>query len=373
MATALYQSLQLHLPRRHIAKLVGLGLGAGLLGWSLTHESANADLGRQSWRSFRNRFIVADGRVVDNANGGVSHSEGQGYGMLMAATYDDRVVFDSLLNWTLGALGRVDDHLLGWRRQPGQPRSPGDENNATDGDLLIAWALSRAATNWSSGEYRQRAVNIARDILRLGTIEIAGRLVLRPGVAGFDHGEHVVVNPSYYVFPAFRALNAIFPDPRWLRLERDGQSLLADSVYGPHRLIPDWVQVGRSGGRVVPATEWPSRFSWDAVRVPLYSVWAGLEGARFLDGMMDIWFNPEHGPHMPGWWNLRDDGPAPYSATPGVVAVARLLLAARTRSGRSLPIPAPETAVNYYDAALIGVALLAAAETKVAEPFAATS
>ena len=34
------------------------------------------------WLAFRNRFIAPEGRVVDTGNGGVSHSEGQGYAML---------------------------------------------------------------------------------------------------------------------------------------------------------------------------------------------------------------------------------------------------------------------------------------------------
>ena len=45
------------------------------------------------WHSFRDRFIQADGRVLDTANGGISHSEGQGWGMLFAARFDDRDSF----------------------------------------------------------------------------------------------------------------------------------------------------------------------------------------------------------------------------------------------------------------------------------------
>ena len=36
------------------------------------------------WRAYLAKFVTPDGRVVDNANGGVSHSEGQGYGLLFA-------------------------------------------------------------------------------------------------------------------------------------------------------------------------------------------------------------------------------------------------------------------------------------------------
>ncbi|MEG9529489.1 MAG: glycosyl hydrolase family 8, partial [Hyphomicrobiales bacterium] len=43
-----------------------------------------------AWRAYRSRFITDQGRVVDTANGQISHSEGQGYGMLLAVAAGDR-------------------------------------------------------------------------------------------------------------------------------------------------------------------------------------------------------------------------------------------------------------------------------------------
>ena len=34
----------------------------------------------EAWQAYKRAFITDGGRVVDNANGNVSHSEGQGYG-----------------------------------------------------------------------------------------------------------------------------------------------------------------------------------------------------------------------------------------------------------------------------------------------------
>jgi endo-1,4-beta-D-glucanase Y len=33
------------------------------------------------WTSFKSDFLSKDGRIIDNGNGGVSHSEGQGWGV----------------------------------------------------------------------------------------------------------------------------------------------------------------------------------------------------------------------------------------------------------------------------------------------------
>ena len=52
----------------------------------LLHASADD---RRAYETFKTRLISPDGRVIDTFNGGVSHSEGQGWGMLMAVAFDD--------------------------------------------------------------------------------------------------------------------------------------------------------------------------------------------------------------------------------------------------------------------------------------------
>ena len=47
-----------------------------------------------AWTDFKSRHIQQDGRVVDNGNGGISHSEGQGYALVLAELAGDREVFD---------------------------------------------------------------------------------------------------------------------------------------------------------------------------------------------------------------------------------------------------------------------------------------
>ena len=72
------------------------------------------------WLAFCGRFLRPDGRVVDTSNGGISHSEGQGYAMLAAVRADDQGSFVRMLAWTLGNLKRREDNLCSWRYQPDQ-------------------------------------------------------------------------------------------------------------------------------------------------------------------------------------------------------------------------------------------------------------
>ena len=37
-----------------------------------------------AWRDYTSRHMTPEGAVIDDANEGISHSEGQGYGMVLA-------------------------------------------------------------------------------------------------------------------------------------------------------------------------------------------------------------------------------------------------------------------------------------------------
>lgn len=43
-----------------------------------------------AWESYKSRFMMPDGRIIDTGNGNVSHTEGQGFAMLLAVANNDR-------------------------------------------------------------------------------------------------------------------------------------------------------------------------------------------------------------------------------------------------------------------------------------------
>lgn len=313
----------------------------------------------EDWLAFKRRYLAPDGRVVDTGNAGISHSEGQSYGMLFAEHFNERDVFDQVWGWTLRTLRRPSDALLAWKYVPRAAVPVPDANNASDGDLIAAWALLRAAQRWGEPRYAESAGRAARAVLAACTTEFVGRRILLPGAQGFLRQGRIVVNPSYFAFNAMRALSRLVPDAAWAALEASSLDILRASGLGRWRLPPDWCEI--SGDAVLrPAADWPPRFSWDAIRVPVHLAWAGLQEPA-LRAAAEFFTDPAHAFHPPAWADLYTNAIAPYAGHAGVLAVARL---AAQRSGLAVPQRhvAVAEAPDYYGASLVLLSGLAATE-----------
>jgi endoglucanase len=302
---------------------------------------------------FKRRFISGEGRVIDSGNGGVSHSEGQGWGMLCAVAFDDPATFELLHGWTARNLRRRGDRLHSWRYVPHAPIPVADPNNATDGDLFIASALWRAAWRWGRTDYDQAAQAVARDIAGLLTREVGNRTLLLPGASGFENAGWVTVNPSYYVFPALEEMAALAPSPVWARLIADGAAMLNEARFGRWQLPPDWLRVDRASGALSPHPNWPARFSYDAIRVPLWLAWSGRQPASLSEAFVAYWAGSQPAP--PAWIDLNTNASARYPAPPGLLAIghtATALSQPGTKARMAVPFPAIRASPDYYSAAL---------------------
>ena len=83
------------------------------------------------WRTWRDLYLNPEGRVVDTGNNGISHSEGQSYGLLFAYKAGDAEAFDKIAKWTQSRLSRPDMALHAWRYDPSASNPVADQNNAT--------------------------------------------------------------------------------------------------------------------------------------------------------------------------------------------------------------------------------------------------
>jgi endoglucanase len=322
-------------------------------------------LDQQLWDQYRSRFITADGRVIDKDNdpNGVTHTEGQGYGMLLAEAAGDRAHFSLLWQWTQSHLRRPDG-LFSWKFAAcgAQGDCVADKNNASDGDILIAWALLRAGKDWGQADYVAAARDIAKSVSDNLIVDLGEGTLLLPAVDGFLRPSGVVVNLSYWVFPAFGAFTATFNDPLWHHLSENAPTLLREARFGKWQLPPDWLYVGE--GELRPADGFPPRYSFDAARVPLYLVWGGITDEETLKPFLSFW-SASHPQGVPAWVDLKTDAVAPYAWSTGVASIAQVTERATNAAGNTtaeLPLPGPQD--GYFSWSLSLLARIAAAETR---------
>lgn len=230
----------------------------------------------ENWAAYKQHFLEASGRIVDNANGGISHSEGQGYGLLLAYLAGDAAAFQLIWSFTRTELLIRDDGLAAWKWDPATSPHVGDINNATDGDILIAYALGQAGAAWGDPQLTAAATRIVKAIGRNGLWDHQGRTLIAPATTGFAAGEQAdgpVVNLSYWIFEAFPLFAQLDPSVDWNKVGGDGLAVLAAAKFGPHKLPPDWLSLAR---RPRPATGFTAEFGYNAVRIPLYLARAGI-------------------------------------------------------------------------------------------------
>jgi endoglucanase len=297
------------------------------------------------WDTFKQQFTEG-GRVVDTGQSGISHSEGQGYAMLFAVHYGDRATFDQLWQWTARNLQVRDDALLAWRWD--KAKGVTDRNNASDGDLLVAWALVRAGVKWQSQELTAAGRRIAQDVRRKLVKKVAHGLVLVPGLEGFDKKEGMTVNLSYWVFPAFPEIARADPAPEWDELAATGIAMLQYSRFGRWGLPPDWLKLGE---RVTPGGNPPERFGYDAVRIPVHLLWARRETEALMRPYKAFWGQFEGAKALPSFTNLGDDSVDTHGAGQGIRSVAQAVADhPRARPDR---LPALARGESYYSSVLL--------------------
>lgn len=326
---------------RFICLMIGLIFSATLL----------AD---DDWQQYKQRFVTAEGRVVDSGNNGISHSEGQGYGMLLAQAYDDQQSFAAMWQWARKSLGRHDLPLFAWKYDPQHKPAVADNNNASDGDILIAWALLNAGRKWHNSNYLNASRRIRAAVLDNMVHEYAGHLVLLPGLNGFDGNGYIDINLSYWVMPALVDFAQTDNQPRWQQLVDSGVQLLALAKFGDAQLPSDWLRLTNKG-KLSPSPKWPTRFSFDAVRIGLYFPWAGLGSNDALTPVKQFW--QAGGATPPAWIDVSSSEVAPYAASTGILAMRDVL------NGQPVQRHISESD-DYYSASLLLLSKLAAQTTQ---------
>lgn len=224
------------------------------------------------WEAWAAKYY-RDGRVIDERQGGITHSEGQGYALLFAQAYGDRDRFAAIEAWTQQHLAVRQDQLMAWKWQPSVSDNIASWHNATDGDLFRAWALLRAARDSGWSEYRERAIGIARDIAALCCApdpRAPQEWLLTPGAEARRTAARVLFNPSYILPRALRELGEAAAEPRLIRAADHGETVLAE--LAATGFLPNWVDITQDGFDT--PQEHDFLWGYDALRVPLYLRWS---------------------------------------------------------------------------------------------------
>jgi endoglucanase len=151
-------------------------------------------------------------------------------------------------------------------------------------------------------------------------------------------------------------LSALVPSSDWNALRQSGLMLIDKGRFGKWALPPDWLQINRVDGQMAPAPDWAPLCSFDAIRIPLYLIWAGLPSPAIA--AFATFYEPRADTAAPAWVNLENQAEAPYPAPAGILAVARLARAVALASDH-VSLPSVSDATDYYSAALVLLAKIA--------------
>lgn len=290
------------------------------------------------WERYKTQFVTPDGRVIDFHQDQASHSEGQGFGLLLAVAYNDRQAFDTIWRWTKGNLRLRHDALFAWLwgKRPNGAWEIIDYNSATDGDILVAFALLKGYQRWHSEEYRTEALKTVADLRTKVAVNWRDRTLLLPSYYGFVTPARIVLNPSYIVFPAYRLFAAFDNRAFWDKAYQDGFYVISKSYFGEYPLPPDWVALYNGNSEIV--MEKGSLFGYEAIRVILYL--AQEKTRQFEKGTEWLFALYQRNGHIPRWVDLDKNS---ISADPATAGTYATFAAAARRFGK------PELAVKLAE------------------------
>lgn len=290
---------------------------------ALTTEALLED----SWAAYRQRFIQADGRVIDWESSGRTVSEGQAYAMLRAVLVDDPATFEQTLRWAEANLKRSalpndddgEDHLWAWKWGERADGSWGiiDGNFASDADIDAVTALILASRRWDRPDYLELARLKLADLwlqstaLALVNEENPPRYLLPGPLSAFQPRPGAVYfNPSYLAPYAFRLFAQVDSDHDWMALVDSSYALLDQTARLSAKGLPgDWAVLDLTTQAVEPSPAGEtlqSHYGFDAYRVWWRVQW---DAAWFDEPRAERWL-AENLPYLADLWQTQQKIPA---------------------------------------------------------------
>jgi len=225
-------------------------------------DQLNEEVAAAYWR-WKGSYLVqagteADGHPRYRVRMGTSTndptvSEGQGYGMLIAALMageddDAQTLFDGLWEYRADHPSENDPRLMDWHVPSDEALEPGEDGSAFDGDCDIAYALLLAEQQWGNDgrvSYRARAVQVLAGLLD-STVGPDSHLPLlgdwvEPEGATYNQW---TTRTSDFMVGHFRAFYRLTGHPEWNAVVSTLQDLVDSLQFGfspTTGLLPDFI------------------------------------------------------------------------------------------------------------------------------------
>jgi endoglucanase len=235
-----------------------------------------------SWDEYKERFLLEDGRIIDKKNCDITHSEAIGYSMYLALKNKDLKSFKKIYHWYKKNLLKNSFGLISWKW--GQDKSGKwhilDNNNATDGDLWIAYDNLLAYEITQNEKYKKEALVLMNSIKKNLFLKNKAKIYLLPAHYGYENKKSFEINLSYYLFFIFDKFFKIDHDIVWKQLKEDGISLLLEARFTPLKLHSDWIKIDKKSAKISLSKN--NLFGYDAIRIPLNILMSDIENKDML-------------------------------------------------------------------------------------------
>ncbi len=227
------------------------------------------------WDRYKELYVQDDGRVIDKANQSITHSEAIGYTLYFAFKFNDDKTFDKVYQWYKNNMPLNEKGLVPWKWGEKYDGKWGilDFNNASDGDMWIAYALLLMSERRNDSLMLKEAKNLIIAMRENVIFNFYNKNFFLPGGVGFVHDEYIVVNPSYYRFDIFKKF-ATVDHSKWMDLHNDGIWLLERTKFGSLDLPSDWVSIDKD---LIVAPAVNNTFGYDAIRIGLNILDSGIK------------------------------------------------------------------------------------------------
>jgi len=310
---------------------------------------------QKNWIAYKEQFIT-DGQVIDRENNNLSSSEGQGFALLFAVFSNDRKQFEKIWARTQQHMQRKDYLFRGqvdFSEKTCDKACISSQPNASNGDIIIAWALFAAENKWDRQIYLVEGFRVL-DAIKAKLIDKKyGYQLVLPTEKSIQSGDKPLqINLSYWVFPAFNLFADITGDPIWSEVYQSGVSLMKWARFGKWDLPADWMML--SEDKVTLEGAQSSTYGENANRLPLYLMLAKNYQTDLTAPYIAFWAQES----VPASVDLLTDQVSTLTVNTGMQAIQKAT-EANLNGDSDVTFPEISAKTDYYSATFILLSQLA--------------